>query len=83
MDKASEAVLALKPVSFRYKKEIDPSGTPQFGLVAEEVAEINANLVTRDTEGKPETVRYDAGERDAAQRVPQRASQGRSPRQQD
>jgi Chaperone of endosialidase len=60
MDKASEAVLALKPVSFRYKKEIDASGTPQFGLVAEEVADINADLVTRDSEGKPETVRYDA-----------------------
>ena len=60
MDKASEAVLALKPVSFRYKKQIDASGTLQFGLVAEEVADINADLVTRDSEGKPETVRYDA-----------------------
>ena len=60
MDKASEAVLALKPVSFRYKKEIDASGTLQFGLVAEEVADINADLVTRDSEGKPETVRYEA-----------------------
>jgi len=60
MDKASEAVLALKPVSFRYKREIDASGTPQFGLVAEEVADINADLVTRDSEGKPETVRYEA-----------------------
>jgi len=60
MDKASEAVLALKPVSFRYKKEIDASGTLQFGLVAEEVADVNADLVTRDSEGKPETVRYDA-----------------------
>ena len=60
MDKVSEAVLALKPVSFRYKKEIDASGTLQFGLVAEEVADINADLVTRDSEGKPETVRYDA-----------------------
>ena len=53
MDKASEAVLALKPVSFRYKKEIDASDTLQFGLVAEEVADINADLVTRDSEGKP------------------------------
>src|SRR5207302_636152 len=43
-----------------YKKEVDASGTPQFGLVAEEVAEINADLVTRDSEGKPETVRYEA-----------------------
>ena len=60
MDKASEAVLALKPVSFRYRKEIDASGTPQFGLIAEEVADINADLVTRDSEGKPETVRYEA-----------------------
>src|SRR5262245_5257998 len=60
MDKASEAILALKPVSFRYKKEIDASGTPQFGLIAEEVADINTDLVTRDSEGKPETVRYDA-----------------------
>jgi hypothetical protein len=60
MDKASEAVLALKPVSFRYKKEVDASGTPQFGLVAEEVADISADLVTRDSDGKPETVRYDA-----------------------
>ena len=60
MDNASEAVLALKPVCFRYKKEIDASGTLQFGLVAEEVADINADLVTRDSEGKPETVRYEA-----------------------
>ena len=60
MDKASEAVLAFKPVSFRYKREIDASGTLQFGLVAEEVADINSDLVTRDSEGKPETVRSDA-----------------------
>ncbi len=60
MDKASEAILALKPVSFRYKKEIDASRTPQFGLIAEDVADINPDLVTRDGEGKPETVRYDS-----------------------
>jgi hypothetical protein len=60
MDKASESVLRLKPVRFRYKREIDASGTPQFGLVAEEVAAINSDLVTRDSEGKPETVRYEA-----------------------
>jgi len=60
MAKASETILALRPVTFRYKKEIDRYCTPQFGLVAEEVAEINPNLVTRDREGKPETVRYDA-----------------------
>ena len=60
MEEASEAVLALKPVSFRYKKEVDASGTLQFGLVAEEVADVNADLVTRDSDGKPETVRYEA-----------------------
>jgi hypothetical protein len=60
MDKASEAILALKPVSFRYKKEIDASGSPQFGLIAEDVAGINPDLVTRDAEGNPETVRYDS-----------------------
>ena len=59
MARASETILALRPVTFHYKKEIDRYCTPQFGLVAEEVAEINPDLVTRDTEGKPETVRYD------------------------
>ena len=53
MDKASEAILALKPVTFRYKKEIDPDGTPQFGLVAEDVEKVNPDLVVRDKEGKP------------------------------
>jgi hypothetical protein len=60
MDKASEAILALKPVTFRYKKELDPDGTPQFGLVAEDVAKVNPNLVARDAEGKVYTVRYEA-----------------------
>jgi len=60
MDKASEAILALKPVTFRYKHELDPSGIPQFGLVAEEVEKINPALVARDDEGKAYTVRYDA-----------------------
>jgi hypothetical protein len=60
MARASETILALRPVTFRYKKEIDRYCTPQFGLVAEEVAEINPDLVTRDRERKPETVRYDA-----------------------
>jgi len=60
MDKASEAILALRPVSFRYKKEIDPAGTSQFGLVAEDVEKVNPELVVRDKEGKPYTVRYDA-----------------------
>ena len=48
MDKASEAILALKPVTFRYKKEIDAERTPQFGLVAEEVEKVNPDLVARD-----------------------------------
>ena len=60
MDKASEAVLALKPVTFRYKKAIDPAATQQFGLVAEEVAKVDPALVLPDKEGKPYTVRYDA-----------------------
>jgi hypothetical protein len=60
MDKASEAILALKPVTFRYKKELDPDGTPQFGLVAEEVEKVNPDLVARDADGKVYTVRYDA-----------------------
>ena len=60
MDKASEAILALKPVTFRYKHELDPDGIPQFGLVAEEVEKVNPDLVARDEQGKPYTVRYDA-----------------------
>jgi Chaperone of endosialidase len=60
MDKASEAILALKPVTFHYKKELDPDGTPQFGLVAEEVEKVNPDLVVRDANGKPYTVRYEA-----------------------
>ena len=60
MDKASEALLALKPVTFRYKKGIDPKGIPQFGLVAEEVEKVNPDLVVRDKEGKVNTVRYEA-----------------------
>jgi hypothetical protein len=60
MDKASQAILALKPVTFRYKKEFDPDGTAQFGLVAEDVAKIDPDLVVRDAEGKIYTVRYDA-----------------------
>jgi hypothetical protein len=57
--KASEAILALKPVSFRYKKEIDPQGIPAFGLIAEEVEKVNPDLIIRDREGKPQTVRYE------------------------
>src|SRR5262245_59571031 len=60
MDKASEALLALKPVIFRYKHELDPAGMPQFGLVAEEVANVNPDLVARDYDGKPYSVRYEA-----------------------
>ena len=60
MDKASEAILALKPVTFRYKQELDPEGMPQFGLVAEEVEKVSPDLVARDDEGKVYTVRYEA-----------------------
>jgi hypothetical protein len=59
-DKASEAILALQPVTFRYKKELDPAAIPQFGPVAEEVAKVDLNLVARDDQGKPYTVRYEA-----------------------
>jgi hypothetical protein len=58
MDKASESILALKPVSFRYKVHKD--ATPQFGLIAEQVAEVNPDLVVRDKNGEIYTVRYDA-----------------------
>ena len=60
MDNASEAILALKPVTFRYKKELDPDGIPQFGLVAEQVERANPALVARDDQGKPYSVRYEA-----------------------
>jgi hypothetical protein len=60
MDKASEAILALKPVTFHYKKEVDPDGIPQFGLVAEDVETVNPDLVVRDEDGKVTTVRYEA-----------------------
>src|SRR5260370_29637552 len=59
MDHASEALLTLKPIVFRYKKEIDPAGTSQFGVVAEDVEKANPDLVVRDKEGKPYSVRYD------------------------
>ena len=59
MEQASEALFALKPVSFHYKKEIDPAGIQQLGLVAEEVEKVNADLVVRDKSGKPYSVRYD------------------------
>ena len=58
MENASEAILALKPVTFHYQS--DQSNTPQFGLIAEEVAEINSDLVVRDDNGEIYTVRYEA-----------------------
>ena len=58
MDRASEALLSLRPVTFHYKS--DANGTPQFGLIAEEVAKVNLALVLPDREGKPYSVRYDA-----------------------
>jgi hypothetical protein len=60
MDRASEAILALKPITFRYKQDLDPERLPQFGLIAEEVEKVNRDLVVRDAEGKAYTVRYDA-----------------------
>src|SRR5215813_15060471 len=60
MEKTSEAHFALRPVTFLYKKAIDPGATHQFGLVAEEVEKVNPDLVVHDQEGKPYTVRYEA-----------------------
>jgi len=60
IEKASEAIHELRPVSFRYKKEIDRTRSLSFGLIAEEVARVSPDLVTPDREGKPETVRYEA-----------------------
>jgi hypothetical protein len=59
MSSASEALFSLKPVTFCYKKEIDPAGTSQLGLVAEEVEQVNPDLVVRDKDGKPYSVRYE------------------------
>jgi trimeric autotransporter adhesin len=59
MDQSSEALYQLKPVKFRYKKEIDKTQALSFGLIAEEVAEVNPDLIARDSAGKPETVRYE------------------------
>ncbi len=59
MDKASEAIFKLKPVSFRYNKEYDATQTLAFGLIAEEVAEVYPDLVGRNPEGQPESVRYE------------------------
>jgi hypothetical protein len=60
LEKASDAIFALKPVSFRYNKDIDPEDIPQFGLVAEEVEKVDPALVVCDADGKPYTVRYEA-----------------------
>jgi uncharacterized coiled-coil protein SlyX len=60
MDKASEAILALEPVTFRYKQDLDPDGVTQFGLIAEQVEKVNPDLVVRDEDGKVSTVRYEA-----------------------
>ncbi|MFZ0687858.1 MAG: tail fiber domain-containing protein [Terriglobales bacterium] len=60
MEDASEAILALKPVTFRYKKNLDPQGIPQFGLVAEQVEKVDPDLVVRDEKGQVFTVRYEA-----------------------
>jgi len=60
MDKASEAIFALQPVSFLYKHEFDPGDIPQFGLVADQVEKVNPDLVARDEQGKAYTVRYEA-----------------------
>jgi Chaperone of endosialidase len=60
MDKASEAILALEPVTFRYKKEIEPNRGIMFGLIAEDVEEVDPDLITRNDKGEPETVRYEA-----------------------
>ena len=59
MDNASERLFSLKPVTFRYKEDIDPGRKAQFGLVAEDVEAVNPDLVVRDKEGKPYSVRYD------------------------
>jgi Chaperone of endosialidase len=60
MDKASETILQLQPVTFRYKQELDPDAIPQFGLIAEQVEKVNPDLVVRDADGKVNTVRYEA-----------------------
>ena len=57
MERVSEMLFGLKPVTFRYKKAIDPQGIAQFGLVAEDVEKVNPDLVVRDNEGKPYSVR--------------------------
>jgi hypothetical protein len=59
VDKASEALFSLTPVTFHYKEELDPAAVEQFGLIAEDVEKVNPDLVVRDKEGNPYSVRYD------------------------
>ena len=59
MNKSSEVVYQLKPVTYRYKKDIDRTQSPAFGLIAEEVAKVNPNLVARNSQGQPESVHYE------------------------
>jgi uncharacterized coiled-coil protein SlyX len=59
MDNASGAILALKPVTFRYNKEYDATQTLAYGLIAEDVAQVYPDLVGRNREGQPESVRYE------------------------
>ena len=60
MKDASDKILSLRPVTFEYKENLDPAGIPQFGLVAEDVAKVDPDLVARDEQGQPFTVRYEA-----------------------
>ncbi|MGB8340704.1 MAG: tail fiber domain-containing protein [Chthoniobacterales bacterium] len=60
MTQSSEAIFSLKPVTFRYRKNLDPKAIPQFGLVAEDVAKVDPDLIARDDKGRPYTVRYEA-----------------------
>jgi hypothetical protein len=60
MGSTSDVLMALQPVTYRYKAQIDPAGLPQFGLVAEDVAKVDRDLVSWDKDGKPYTVRYQA-----------------------
>ena len=59
MNKSSEVVYQLEPVTYRYKKDIDRTQSPAFGLIAEEVAKVNPNLVARNSQGQPESVHYE------------------------
>jgi hypothetical protein len=78
MEQASEALFALKPVAFRYKKQIDPGGTPQLGLVAEDVEKVNPHLVVARQRRKTLQRALRPGKRNVAERVPQRASENRT-----